>query len=330
VMLGSVLMEDGNGPESIAQLSEAVRLRPDWAQAQNALGEAQKAFGDLASARKAFEKAVACDPRFAQARVNLGLVLLESGDFSAAAPQLDRAIALLGQIPDAAYPHYLRAKIYAEDTQTQKAATELEQAVRLQPEFAEAWSDLGNARKMLLDGAGALAAFEKAVRFASNDPVAQTRLGSELLSQGKAHDAIPHLEEALRLNPTNQSALYSLERALVLDHRPEEAETVKGELTDLLRRQDQADQNAVAGIELNNQGAALEKAGNMPEALEKYSAALEHYPDHVGIRLNYAIALLRLGQWQQGIAELREVVRRDPANISAKRALGEALAQAPR
>ena len=330
VLLGSVLMEEGNGPESITQLTEAVKLRPDWAQAQNALGEAFKAFGDPGAARQAFEKAVACDPRLAQARVNLGLVLLESGDSSAAATHLDRAIQLLGQNPDAAYPHYLRAKIYSEQKEINKAAAELQQAVTLQPEFGEAWSDLGNARKILLDEAGALVAFEKAVRLTPNDPVAQTRLGSELLTQGKAHEALPHLEEAVGLDPTNQSALYNLHRALLLEGQAREAEAVKAKLTDLLRRQDQADQNAVAGIQLNNQGAALEKAGNLPAALEKYRAALERYPGHLGIRLNFAIALLRLGQWKQGIAELREVVRRDPNNLPARKALDEALAQAPR
>ncbi len=92
----------------------------------------------------------------------------------------------------------------------------------------------------------------------------------------------------------------------------EGAKAGKEKLSDLLRRHDQADQNAVAGIELNNQGAALAKAGNMRAALKKYRAALERYPEHVGIRLNFAIALLRLGRWLQGIAELSEVVRRDP------------------
>jgi tetratricopeptide (TPR) repeat protein len=330
LLLGSVLMEEGKGSESIAQLTQAVRLRPDWAQAQNALGEAFRGFGDADGARKAFEKAVSCDTRFAQAQVNLGLVLTEAGEFSLAAPHLDRAIQLLGQNPEAAYPLYLRAKVYSAQAQITKAAAELQQAVSLQPDFAEAWSDLGSVRKTLLDDAGAILALEKAVQFAPQDPVAQTRLGTELLSQGKAHEALPHLEAAARLDPENQSALYNLQRALLLEGRAEEAEAVKGKLHDLLRRQDQADQNAVAGIQLNNQGAALEKAGNLREALEKYRTALEHYPEHAGIRLNFAVALLRLGQWQQGIAELREVVRRDPNNLAAKKALEEALAQAPR
>jgi tetratricopeptide (TPR) repeat protein len=322
-------MEERQGAESLAQLREAVRLRPDWGQARNALGEALKAFGDPQAARQAFEKAVECDPKLAPAQVNLGLILLESGESSAAAPHLDRALQILGKNAEAAYPHYLRAKIYSEQGQAKKAAADLDEAVSLQPGFAEAWSDLGIARKSLLDDVGALEAFAKAVRLAPSDPVAQTRLGSELLALGRPHDALPHLEEAVRLDPENQSALYSLQRALRLAGQAEQAEAVKGKLNELLRRQDQADQNAVAGIQLNNQGAAREQAGDLRGALEKYREALRRYPEHVGIRLNLAIALLRLGEWTEGIAELREVVRRDPSNRAAQKALEEAVARAP-
>ena len=97
----------------------------------------------------------------------------------------------------------------------------------------------------------------------------------------------------------------------------------------MLREKDKADQNLLAGIQLNNQGADLEKAGNLPGALEKYRAAVGLLPDHAGIRVNYAVALLRLGQWQQGLAELREAVRREPGNALWKAALDDALRQAP-
>jgi len=74
----------------------------------------------------------------------------------------------------------------------------------------------------------------------------------------------------------------------------------------------------------------LEKAGNLRGAVEKYRAALELCPDHEGFRVNFAISLLRSGQWNQGIAELREAVRRDPDNNTVKAALDDALRQAPR
>ena len=329
LLLGSVLQEEGDRTESIAQLQEAVRLRPRSAEAQNALGEALNAFGETKAARGPFEKAVALEPKFAQAHANLGLVLLEAGELETAAAHLDRAVQLFGQKPDAAYAHYLRAKVYTEQNDVRKAAAQLQEAVALRPDFAQAWSDLGDARKTLLDDAGAVTAFEHAVSLAPEDAVAQTRLGSEYLDEGKAHLAAAHLQEAARLDPKNQSTLYSLQRALREDGQAEQADAIKKKLAELLREKDRDDQNLLAGIQLNNQGADLEKAGNLRGALEKYRAALQLLPDHAGIRVNYAVALLRLGHWKEGLAELREAIRREPDNALWRTALDDALKQAP-
>ena len=327
LLLGSVLMEEGEKAGSIAQLKEGVRLRPDSAEAQNALGEAYNNFDEPKPARGSFEKAIALDPNFAQAHVNLGLILIQAGEFAQAAGQLDRAIALLGDKPDAAYPRYLRAKVYTQQDQIAKAEQQLKKAVSLRPDFAEAWSDLGEARKTQLDDTGALADFKRAVELSPGDAVAQTRLGSEYLNQDQPQAAVPHLEEAVRLSPKDQSALYNLQLALREDGQTERAEAVKQKLTEMLRAKDRAAQNALTAIQLNNQGAALEKAGDLRGALEKYRAALDLDPEHVGIRVNVAAALLRLGQRSQGIAELREALRREPDNAAVKNALYDALGQ---
>jgi protein O-GlcNAc transferase len=200
-----------------------------------------------------------------------------------------------------------------------------QQAVSLRPDFAEAWSDLGQARKAMLDDAGALAAFERAVELSPDDSVAQYRLGAEYLRKAMFPEAIQHLREALRLNPENQSTLYCLQQALREDGQLEQAGQVKQKLAELLRKRDKASENALTAVQLNNQGASLEKAGNLRGALEKYRAALDLYPEHVGIRVNVAAALLRLGQRSQGISELREALRRDPGNALVKDALDHAL-----
>jgi tetratricopeptide (TPR) repeat protein len=329
LLLGSVLAEAGNRAESIPQLEEGVRLRPNSAEAHHALGEALHTFGEIKAARAEFEKAVKLDPQFGQAQADLGSGLFQAGEFQAAAEHLDRAISILGNSPDSAYPRYLRAKIYTDRNEVEKAAAELNQAVSLRPDFAEAWSDLGQSRKALFDDAGALAAFERAVALGPDDAVAQTRLGSEYLHQGKAHEAVPHLRQAASLNPENQTALYSLQTALREDGQLEQARAAKQKLVELLRRRDQASENALQAVQLNNQGAALEKAGSLPAALEKYRAALTLAPEHVGIRTNLGMALLRMGLWNQGIAELHEALRRDPDNTVLKSALRDAIAKAP-
>ncbi len=329
LLLGSVLQEEGDRAESIAQLTEAVRLRPRSAEAQNALGEAFHAFGDSKSAREPFNKAVALDPNFAEARVNLGLIMVDSGDFDAAAAQLDRALEILGRKPDAAYAHYLRAKVYSAQDEVTKAAAHLGEAVLLRPDFAEAWSDLGDARNILGDDAGALTALDRAVLLAPDDAVAQTRLGMKYLELGKPHDGAAHLQEAARLDPHNQSALYGLQRALREGGQPEQAKAVGKVLTELLLEKDTADQTQLAAIQLNNLGAEMEKAGNLAGALEKYRGARALAPHHTGIRVNLAVALLRQGLWKEGLAELREVVQQEPANALWKAALDDALRQAP-
>jgi tetratricopeptide (TPR) repeat protein len=329
LLLGSVLQEEGDAAGSIVQLTEAVKLRPGSAEAQNALGEGFKASGDSKRARGPFEKAVALDGKLAPAQLNLGLVLLEAGELDEAGKHLDRAIELPGRKPDAAYPHYLRAKVSTGQNDLGEAVGHLQQAVTLRPDFAEAWSDLGNARQALLDQAGALSAFERAVSLDPDDAVAQTRIGSLLLEQGKTHLAAMHLREAARVDPTNQSSLYILQRALREDGQAAEAEGIKQKLSQLLRDKDRDDQNLLAGIQLNNQGADLEKGGDWRAALQKYRAALELLPGHVGIRVNYAIALLRLGEWKEGLAALREAARREPQNAVLQAALEDAMAQAP-
>ena len=173
-----------------------------------------------------------------------------------------------------------------------------------------------------------MAAFRRAVALSPEDAVAQARLGAQLLDAGAAHEAAEHLDAAVRLDPKNQSALNALQRALRQDGQAERAEIAKKKLAELLRERDEGDQKLVAAIEINNRGAELEKSGDVRGALEKYRAAVELLPEHVGIRVNLAVALLKLGNWQEGIAQMREAQKRDPANTDIRKALGDALTQA--
>jgi tetratricopeptide (TPR) repeat protein len=92
LLLGSLLMEEGDKPSSLAQLKTAVEQRPRSEEAQNALGEAYNKFGETAAAKTAFEKAVAIKPDYGVGQLNLGQVLFAQGDLVGAAKHLDRAL----------------------------------------------------------------------------------------------------------------------------------------------------------------------------------------------------------------------------------------------
>lgn len=330
LLLGSLLMEAGDKSASIEQLKTAVEQRPHSVEAQNALGEAYYKFDEVAAAKPAFENAIAIKPDYGVAQLNLGQVLVVQGDLDGAAKHLDRAIPLLSQTEDVANARYLRAKIYSAQNQARAAATELETVVRIRPDFAEAWSDLGQARKQLLDDAGALGAFEHAVSANSGDAVAQYRLGAEYLHQGKPQPAISHLRQADRLKPSDQSTLNALQMALRQTGDTDDANRVKRQLAELLRDRDRTNQDKLLAVQINNEGAALEKAGDLPGALAKYRDAAKLDPSHAGIRTNYGVALLRLGQWTEGLNELYRALQLDPHNEQRRATLKDALSQAPK
>jgi Flp pilus assembly protein TadD len=329
LLLGSLLSEAGKAVEAISHLREAVRLRPRSATARNALGEALTDTGDLRAARVEFERAVMLDPKLARARENSGLVLLEAGDLAGAAKQLDRAIQLYGEKEVGAYARYLRARVHTASGALKEAETQLQSAVGLRPDLAEAWSDLGHVREKLDNDKGALAALQRSVQLNPDGAIAQTRLGSLYLRLGLPADAVRHLERAVQLMPDDQTALNSLQRALREAGQPERAEQVKSRLVEVIRKRDRDSQNALAAVNLNNEGAELQKNGKLADAAQKYRAALELNPGHAGMRVNYAVALLRLGEWERGLEELRTAVRQDPSNQTFQKALEDALAQAP-
>jgi len=221
----------------------------------------------------------------------------------------------------------LRARVWAAQTETEKALAALENAVRLRPDYVEAWSDLGAMRQLLLDDAGALQALETAIALKPADAEAQYRLGLQYRRMGKSHQAAEHLMEALNRGLENRATLYNLQLALREDGQPEEAKRIADRMEALLRTSSDAATKGLAAAALTKEGIQLEQNGNVVGALGKYRAALDLDPARAGFRLNYALALCRLSRWQEGILELREVLRLDPDSADAARALYIALDQ---
>jgi Flp pilus assembly protein TadD len=321
MLLGTALALEGVRGEAIEQLTETVRLRPNSAAAHNRLGSVLSRFVETQAARREFEKALELDPKLAEAHVNLSLVLAQAGELDSAGEHLDRAIELQGNNPAAAYSHYLRAKMWAAQNQIKKSISELQTAVRLRPDYAEAWSELGAMRRIDLDHEGAMHALQKAVTLEPSNALAQYRLGQMYLENGEAADAVKHLQQSRSSGSDDRATLYALARALRKSGNLDEAERIDKRLAELVQESHHAGEVLFPAAELNSQGVQLEKSGDVRGALAKYKGALDLDPSGYGFRLNYALALCRLGQWQEGVVELREVLRVDPDNADAAKAL---------
>ena len=328
LLLGTALALVPRRSEALAELNRAIELRPGFAPGYNTLGMVLGRFAEPDTAREAFEKAIRLDPQLAEAHANLSLVLAQRNEFSLAREHVARAIQLEGNSPVAAYWHYLKGKIYYEQDMPQEAIKEFEEAIRLRPNYVEAYLSLGIISRRLSDSVGSVRAFQKAVQLAPKNPVAHYSLGAEYLSQGKSTSAVEHLREAARLQPQDRKVLYSLSRALRNTGQVKQARMIETRLRAILQSADQVRTKTLEATRLNNEGVELEKSSKLSAALEKYRSALELDPFHGGYRRNLALGLCRLGRWEQGIAELREILRQDPNDEDTTRALYIALEKA--
>lgn len=321
LLLAQIYAVRGQRSEAINEFSRTIEIEPNSAVAYNMLGTALSRFAEFDEARKAFAQAVALDPKMIEAHINYAMTLGESGDLVGASAQLEAAIALRPNASSAARGHYLLAKIY-EDQQPARAVDELEKAVKIDANDEQTWLELGGLKSEAGDETGALAEFRHAVQLNQGDAEAQYQLGSEYLIADDGHEAVVHLELARKaMRKPTLALLYKLDRALRKVGDDQQASRVRAEAQALLTQDSEANEQFQQAENLNHDGVVLEQQGDTARAVEKYRAALEINPQQNRYRYNYALALCRLGRWQQGIAELNEVLENDPGNIDARRAL---------
>ena len=97
------------------------------------------------------------------------------------------------------------------------------EALRLQPDFAEARYNLGTALLRTNEVAPAIAEYEAALRLQPASAAMHNNLATALAESGRMPEAIAHLEQAVRLEPDYADAHHNLGNAYLLSHRYAEA-----------------------------------------------------------------------------------------------------------
>jgi tetratricopeptide (TPR) repeat protein len=162
---------------------------------------------------------------------------------------------------------------------------------------------------------GAVSRFERDRLVAEAVPQsaqARNNFGGSLLLQGRVDEAIPQLQEALRLQPSHAEAHSNLGVALARRGRTAEAIDHYRESLRLDPRQAQA---------YSNLGNALLAQGKVIEAIAQFEAALLLDPADPQARTNLAGALVRDDRVDEAIAQLERVLTTTPGFQPAQRNL---------
>ena len=139
-LLGVVNFELGNPERAVDLLRHAVRLAPDYTEAQHNLGLVLFSLEQYESAAAALRKAVALAPKDAAIWLNLGNAVRALGQFDAAAEAYDKAVELA---PDNAMAALNRANLIMERNQLEAALTLFDELIARYPDLAEAHNSRG-------------------------------------------------------------------------------------------------------------------------------------------------------------------------------------------
>jgi tetratricopeptide (TPR) repeat protein len=239
-ILGRLLGRNGApSRDVVAEFRDAIRLRPDFAEAHNHLGLVLIQTGEDEAGIASFREAVRISPDYAEAHANLGAALTPT-NAEAAIRELEKAVALA---PASASAQFNLAVAYgASGTPGYlKEIQQLRKVIQLAPAFARAHLALGKA----------------------------------LLRDGKVSDAVAALQEATRIEPKSGEARYQLGLALARAGRQEEATAELQKGRDLVAADDR---NQRAALDVSEGRAALEK-GELEEAAAKFRRAIQLRPD---------------------------------------------------
>ena len=143
----------------------------------------------------------------ASARFGLSRLLARSALLADSVPVADEAVRLSPSDPDT---HRTRATVLTRQRQYAEAVKSLEAATRLRSRDDVLWLELGNAREEVGDTAGALAAFDQAVRWAPHYAHTHWQRGNLLLRMGRTAEAFGELRSAAAANRSYLPGLIDL------------------------------------------------------------------------------------------------------------------------
>jgi len=183
--LAGVLRRTGKAAEAEPLLASVIDASPgavdaykEMARVKIALGRSQEALGDAATAAALAENDPEAQALVMEVKVARALEELRQGNTALAVQDLTQ---LRDQNPESGEVRLGLGRAHVERRDADAALPELEKAVALDPDNAEAQYQLGWARLMMkADAAGALAPLEKATALEPANPSYLTSLGTAL------------------------------------------------------------------------------------------------------------------------------------------------------
>ena len=209
--MGNTLKDKGDPEAAIDSYKQALRIKPDYAEAYYNMGNALKNKGDPEAAIDSYKQALKIKPDFADAYNNIGIALQNKGDPEAAIDSYKQALKIKPDFTET----YNNIGIALKDKGDPEAAIDsYKQALRIKPDYAEAYYNMGNALNEKGDPEAAIDSYKQALRIKPDYADAYNNMGMTLIWVGNRDIAFLNLKKSHELirgkdpiNPFHESFL---------------------------------------------------------------------------------------------------------------------------
>jgi len=266
----------GQVPEAIEQFEQALKIKPDYAEAHNNLGDALLQTGRVSEAMEQFEESLKINPDFAAAHCNLGVALGKTGRAAEAMEQFEQAIKIA---PGYAEAHNNLGNALVEAGRAPEAIEQFTAALKSDPDYTEARGNLGSALLQADRVPEAIEQYDQILNVKPDNAETHVNLGIALARTDRVPEAMEQFEQALKINPDYAEAHYNLGFALLQT----------GRTTEAIDHFEQALRLKPNYIEAHsNLGIALFQIGRASEAAEQFEKVLILNPNDANARDNLA------------------------------------------
>lgn len=251
-----------------------------------------------------FTQAIRLDPNNAWAFANRGNAYFNKRQSDLALKDYDRALQLN---PDGyATLFYGRGAIYSGGGEPVRAIEQFNEAIRLQPEFPEAFNNRGVAYFNNAQYSHAIGDYAQALHFRPAYPSALLNRGDAYAAKGEYDHAIENYGKAIDLQPAPMAF-----RNRGIAYR------AKGDYERAVSDLNAAIRQRASPEALDDRGDAYLETGQNARAFEDYNEAVRLQPDDADAFQSKGRAEFYLGQWNDAVADFRKSLSLDPSNSYA-------------
>jgi tetratricopeptide (TPR) repeat protein len=301
---GEAYLKDEKFQEASLEFRNAIQIDDRLASAHWGLARAYEGLQRFQEAFEELRKTTQLDPDNLDARVKLGNYYIAAGkgnpELIAEADRLAKEI--LQKESNHIEGHILLGSVYYARDERDKAFSEINYAIQLDPKRVESYLSLARFYIVTNDKAKAEETFQRAISVNQNSGLAHTEYGKYLVQLSRLGEAEAEMVKAVEVEPANRSSRFVLASFYLVNKQLDKAEVAYKALADLDKEKPES--RAV----LADFYSAVNR---LDESIAIYTDILTKSPDFTQGRYRLGEIMLMRGDTQGAMTQINEVLAKD-------------------